>query len=94
MKSILDPTFDYTPSAQTDVRKTFARVWRQIRATERLQGSSAFGLNTESAERDRKPADPAPVDAVDTVVIRESVPGMSLVTFVGSRLTSRSRRSD
>lgn len=26
MKSILDSSFKYTPSSQTDVRKTFARV--------------------------------------------------------------------
>ena len=27
MKSILDPSFKYVPSAQTDIRKTFARRW-------------------------------------------------------------------
>ena len=32
MKSILDPTFQYTPSAETDVRKTFARIRRELRA--------------------------------------------------------------
>lgn len=26
MKSLLDPTFQYTPSVGTDLRKTFARV--------------------------------------------------------------------
>lgn len=26
MKSILDPTFEYTPSYATDIRKTFRRV--------------------------------------------------------------------
>ena len=30
MKSILDPSFRYTPSAGTDVRKTFARVRREL----------------------------------------------------------------
>ena len=29
MKSILDPTFRYTPSVETDLRKTFARVRRE-----------------------------------------------------------------
>ena len=29
MKSILDPTFKYTPSVETDIRKTFARVRRE-----------------------------------------------------------------
>jgi len=32
MKSILDPTFRYTPSVQTDVRKTFARIRRELAA--------------------------------------------------------------
>ena len=31
MKSILDPSFKYTPSISTDVRKTFAKVRRQER---------------------------------------------------------------
>ncbi|MEP7208890.1 MAG: hypothetical protein ABI920_18300 [Casimicrobiaceae bacterium] len=30
MKSILDPTFRYTTSANTDLRKTFARVRREL----------------------------------------------------------------
>ena len=32
MKSILDPSFRYTPSTSTDVRKTFARIRRLQRA--------------------------------------------------------------
>lgn len=38
MKNILDPSFQYTPSHQTDVRKTFERVrraqeiWAEARA--------------------------------------------------------------
>jgi hypothetical protein len=31
MKSILDPTFRYTSSANTDLRKTFARIRRENR---------------------------------------------------------------
>ncbi len=34
MKSILDPSFRYTSSVQTDVRKTFARVRRELRERE------------------------------------------------------------
>ena len=41
MKSILDPTFRYTPSVQTDVRKTFARIRRELRAQEAQAGSEA-----------------------------------------------------
>jgi hypothetical protein len=32
MKSVLDPTFRYTPSIHTDLRKTFARIKREARA--------------------------------------------------------------
>ena len=35
MKSILDPTFRYTNSANTDVRKTFARIRREQKQRER-----------------------------------------------------------
>lgn len=31
MKSILDPSFRYTRSVETDLRKTFARVRRELR---------------------------------------------------------------
>jgi hypothetical protein len=41
MKSILDPTFKYTPSVQTDVRKTFARIRRELRVQEAKAGTEA-----------------------------------------------------
>jgi hypothetical protein len=31
MKSILDPSFHYTKSIDTDLRKTFARIRRELR---------------------------------------------------------------
>ena len=31
MKSILDPSFQYTKSVETDLHKTFARVRRELR---------------------------------------------------------------
>jgi hypothetical protein len=34
MKSILDRNFAYTPSAATDLKKTFARIRRERRAAE------------------------------------------------------------
>lgn len=33
MKSILDPSFRYVPSASTDVRKTFMRIRREMQRT-------------------------------------------------------------
>ena len=44
MKSILDPTFRYTPSVQTDLRKTFARIRREQRVIDR--GPAAEGNAT------------------------------------------------
>jgi hypothetical protein len=42
MKSILDSSFKYTPSSQTDVRKTFARV--------RLEQQAQIGQEEEHAQ--------------------------------------------
>ena len=42
MKSILDPSFRYTKSVDTDLRKTFARVRRELRKPQ--QGPSAQGI--------------------------------------------------
>ncbi len=53
MKSILDPSFRYTTSANTDVRKTFARIRRdQQRSAQRFaQETSASCLNVASIVR-------------------------------------------
>jgi hypothetical protein len=39
MKSILDPSFRYTKSAETDLRKTFARVRREVRKQQQEQAT-------------------------------------------------------
>lgn len=41
MKSILDRSFRYTPSAHTDLRKTFARVRREQRLVESEAAAAA-----------------------------------------------------
>ena len=40
MKSILDPSFRYTKSVETDLRKTFARVRRELRRQQTQQQST------------------------------------------------------
>ena len=45
MKSILDPTFRYTNSANTDVRKTFARIRREQKPRERNDATAAAPAN-------------------------------------------------
>ena len=37
MKSIIDPSFEYTPSIQTDIEQTFARVWRELGEREKAE---------------------------------------------------------
>jgi hypothetical protein len=37
MKSVLDRSFHYTPSVQTDIRKTFARIRRELREEQRAR---------------------------------------------------------
>ena len=39
MKSILDPSFRYTKSVETDLRKTFARVRRNLRKQQQEQST-------------------------------------------------------
>jgi hypothetical protein len=45
MKSILDPSFRYTNSANTDVRKTFARIRREQKKRERIGATAAAPAN-------------------------------------------------
>jgi len=47
MKSILDPSFHYTPSVETDIRKTFARIRREQRDRERARAKA----ETEAAKK-------------------------------------------
>jgi len=39
VKSILDPSFRYTKSVETDLRKTFARVRRALRKQQQEQST-------------------------------------------------------
>ena len=53
MKSILDPSFRYTPSFQTDVRKTFERI-----RMEREGQGRAVTLSTQGAGENVRRLDP------------------------------------
>lgn len=41
MKSILDPSFKYTKSVDTDLRKTFARIKRERRREEQALSTAS-----------------------------------------------------
>jgi hypothetical protein len=45
MKSIFDPTFRYTPSYSTDLRKTFARIRHEKRRSEQPARAPTAGAN-------------------------------------------------
>jgi hypothetical protein len=52
MKSILDRTFRYTPAAETDLRKTFARIRRLQREREQREAKpTAEVINWLAKER-------------------------------------------
>jgi hypothetical protein len=45
MKSILDPTFHYVPSVETDLKKTFSRIRREMeKARAKNQAMTAAGV--------------------------------------------------
>lgn len=44
MKSILDPSFRYTKSVDTDLRKTFARIRREQQRQARTNGADHVGV--------------------------------------------------
>lgn len=46
MKSILDPSFRYVSSSNTDIRKTFARVRRQQKTGDRVPVAAAAARKT------------------------------------------------
>jgi hypothetical protein len=45
MKSIFDPTFRYTPSFNTDLRKTFNRIRHERRRSEQAARAPAAAAN-------------------------------------------------
>jgi len=54
VKSILDPTFKYTPSVKTDIAKTFARIRRETaRAAIMPADTNVVGMNPTQRFRTR-----------------------------------------
>ena len=47
MKSILDRSFRYTPSVETDLRKTFARIRRKQRDKQRALATADAEVKTK-----------------------------------------------
>ncbi len=53
VKSILDRSFRYTPSAETDLKKTFARIRREQRLQQAARTRSAAEANSNIRREER-----------------------------------------
>ena len=86
MKSILDSSFEYTPSIETDIRQTFERVWREL--GEREEAEADFGADRDSLwlECNGELVDAGSVKIVD---VRTPALVADLVEFVCPRCNQR-----
>ena len=82
MKSILDPSFEYTPSYETDIQHTFARVWREL--GEREDADADFSADRDSLWLE---CTGELVDAGSVKIIGQRMPALvaDLVEFVCPR---------
>jgi hypothetical protein len=56
VKSVLDPSFRYTKSIDTDIRKTFARIRREQQKQARGQGGDYSGIVLPIGQRKTRAA--------------------------------------
>jgi len=57
MKSILDPTFHYVPSVETDLKKTFSRIRREMeKAKAKSQAMNSAGTRVIMLNRPKEVA--------------------------------------
>lgn len=81
MRSILDPTFDYTSSVATDIRKTFDRVWRELGEREDVERADA---DCDSLWLECN-GDMMDAGAVQRIGVRKAARGVELVIFICPR---------
>ena len=55
MKTILDPSFKYTPSAETDLRKTFERIRREQRPRYRASAAAERACTSKPSQPEPSP---------------------------------------
>jgi hypothetical protein len=82
MKSIVNPSFRYAASLDTDLEKTFRRIWRELEKREKAQPNSEGGQTALRLECNGEIID---IGSIDGIGIRDSAPGMQLITFVCPR---------
>ena len=86
MKSILDPSFHYTRSTETDLEKTFERMWRELDEREKAESVSGFAYSKVRLECNDEIVD---IGAVELIGLRDSVVGIELIQFVCPRCARR-----
>jgi hypothetical protein len=79
MKSILDPDFEYTPSAETDIRATFERVWRELETRDQPHTGSLDDRNSVWLECNGELVDSC---SVKVLRVRKSFLGFDILEFV------------
>jgi len=84
MKSILDPSFEYTSSIDTDIRRTFDRVWREL--GERGDAAADEARDTLWLECS---GDLVSVASVGRLTERNSALGVAMIEFVCPRCGER-----
>jgi hypothetical protein len=86
MKSILDADFEYTPSAETDIRTTFERVWRELDTRARSHTSPGNDRNSVWLECNGELVDSC---SVKVLRVRKSSLGFEMLEFVCPRCKQR-----
>ena len=86
MKSILDPSFEYTPSNETDIRQTFARVWRELGEREESEEDPGTDRDSVWLECNGELAD---AGSVNIVRVRKSAILVEMVEFDCPRCKQR-----
>ena len=79
MKSILDPDFEYTPSAETDIRATFERVWRELGTRDQSRTGPGDDCNNVWLECNGELVDSC---SVRVLRVRKSSLGFEMLEFV------------
>jgi hypothetical protein len=82
MKSIFDASFHYTPSGETDLEKTFERIWRELDERERAESSSGSEYSKVRLECSDELAD---IGAVELLGLRDCGLGPVLIEFLCPR---------
>jgi hypothetical protein len=86
MKSILDPSFEYTPSNETDIRQTFARVWRELGEREESEEDPSTDRDSVWLECNGELVD---AGSVNIVRVRKSALLVEMVEFDCPRCNQR-----